>query len=88
MNSSTHSQISVYFPQTEPTIVSLGCGFSIIASGLSGWATNFHTPSGQYLTSRVGNTFPGNSGPNGFGYWGQNGADKIEVTAQRRRAGT
>jgi hypothetical protein len=28
----------------------------------------------------VGNSFGGNGGPNGFGFWVQNGADEIEVT--------
>jgi hypothetical protein len=39
-----------------------------------------HPPPGSYRTSWVGNTFPGDGGPNGFGYWVQNGADEIEVT--------
>jgi len=32
------------------------------------------------MTSWVGNSFPGDGGPNGFGYWVQKGADEIEVT--------
>ena len=40
----------------------------------------YHAPPGRYTTSWVGNSFPGNGGPNGFGYWVQNGADEIEVT--------
>lgn len=40
----------------------------------------YHPPPGHYSTSWVGNTFPGDGGPNGFGYWVQNGADEIEVT--------
>lgn len=39
-----------------------------------------HTPSGAYTTSWVGNSFGGSGGPNGFGYWIQDGADEIEVT--------
>ncbi len=40
----------------------------------------FKAPPGQYTTSWVGNSFPGDGGPNGQGYWVQNGADEIEVT--------
>ena len=40
----------------------------------------YHPPPGAYRTSWVGNSFPGDGGPNGFGYWVQNGADEIEVT--------
>lgn len=43
-------------------------------------SADFHAPPGHYTTSWVGNTFPGDGGPNGFGYWVQNGADEIEVT--------
>ncbi len=43
-------------------------------------AVEFKSPPGHYTTSWVGNTFPGDGGPNGFGYWVQNGADEIEVT--------
>ncbi|GAB4458147.1 MAG: hypothetical protein OHK0029_19000 [Armatimonadaceae bacterium] len=35
---------------------------------------------GTYRTSWVGNSFGGDGGPNGFGYWVQNAADEIEVT--------
>jgi hypothetical protein len=48
-----------------------------------GWsvgAAEFHAPPGRYTTSWVGNSFPGDGGPNGFGYWVQNGADEIEIT--------
>ncbi len=38
------------------------------------------SPPGTYRTSWVGNTFGGNGGENGFGYWVQDGADEIEVT--------
>jgi hypothetical protein len=37
-------------------------------------------PPGTVRTSWVGNSFGGDGGPNGFGYWVQNGADEIEVT--------
>jgi hypothetical protein len=37
-------------------------------------------PPGSYHTSWVGNSFPGDGGPNGLGFWVQNGADEIEVT--------
>ena len=37
-------------------------------------------PPGSYRTSWVGNSFPGDGGPNGLGFWVQNGADEIEVT--------
>lgn len=40
----------------------------------------FKDPPGRYRTSWVGNSFGGDGGPNGFGYWVQNGADEIEVT--------
>ncbi|MEO8354088.1 MAG: hypothetical protein ABI680_20360 [Chthoniobacteraceae bacterium] len=40
----------------------------------------FHAPPGTYRTSWVGNTFGGDGGPNGFGYWVENGADEIAVT--------
>ncbi|MBP3529712.1 MAG: hypothetical protein J6K25_00820 [Thermoguttaceae bacterium] len=36
-------------------------------------------PPGTYDVCWVGNTFSGNGGPNGFGYWVQNAADEIEV---------
>lgn len=36
-------------------------------------------PPGKYDVCWVGNTFSGNGGENGFGYWVQNGADEIEV---------
>ncbi len=36
-------------------------------------------PPGTYRTSWVGNSFGGDGGPNGFGYWVQNGADEIKV---------
>ena len=42
--------------------------------------SNFHDPLGHYTTSWVGNSYHGDGGPNGFGYWVQNGADEIEVT--------
>ena len=40
-----------------------------------------HAPPGLYRTSWIGNSFGGNGGPNGEGYWVQQGADEIEVTA-------
>lgn len=43
-------------------------------------ADTFKAPPGRYSTSWVGNSYPGDGGPNGFGYWVQNGADEIEVT--------
>lgn len=43
-------------------------------------AAEYHAPPGRYTTSWVGNSYPGDGGPNGFGYWVQNGADEIEVT--------
>lgn len=39
-------------------------------------------PPGHYSTSWVGNSFPGDGGPNGLGFWVQNGADEIEVTPE------
>jgi hypothetical protein len=35
---------------------------------------------GTYTTSWIGNSFGGEGGPNGYGYWVQNAADEIEVT--------
>jgi hypothetical protein len=43
-------------------------------------AQGFNPPPGTYHTSWVGNSFGGDGGPNGFGYWVQNGADEIEVS--------
>ncbi len=43
-------------------------------------AAGFQPPPGSYRTSWLGNSFPGDGGPNGFGYWVQNGADEIEVS--------
>ena len=40
----------------------------------------FSPPPGVYRTSWVGNSFGGEGGPNGMGYWVQNGVDEIEVT--------
>lgn len=37
-------------------------------------------PPGSVSTSWVGNSFGGDGGGNGFGYWVQNGVDEIEVT--------
>ena len=36
-------------------------------------------PPGTYTTSWIGNSFGGNGGPNGSGYWAQNGASVIKV---------
>ena len=44
------------------------------------WGGDFKAPPGKYRTSWVGNSFGGHGGPNGLGYWVQNGADEIEVT--------
>jgi hypothetical protein len=38
-------------------------------------------PSGTYRTSWVGNSFGGDGGPNGEGYWVQNGAARMSVAA-------
>ena len=40
----------------------------------------FHAPPGTVATSWVGNSFGGNGGPNGLGYWMQDAADEIKVT--------
>jgi hypothetical protein len=45
-------------------------------------AQSFRNPPGRYSTSWVGNSFGGDGGPNGAGYWVQNGADEIEVTPE------
>jgi hypothetical protein len=41
--------------------------------------SGIHPPQGAVRTSWVGNSFGGNGGENGFGYWVQDGADEIEV---------
>jgi hypothetical protein len=43
-------------------------------------ATIFHAPPGSYETSWVGNSFGGNGGPNGYGYWVQEGANAMDVS--------
>ena len=40
----------------------------------------FHVPPGSYETSWVGNSFGGNGGPNGYGYWVQEGANAMDVS--------
>jgi hypothetical protein len=59
--------------------------FALLLSLLAGFISpafgeEFKSPPGHYRTSWVGNSFGGDGGPNGFGYWVQNGADEIEVT--------
>ena len=50
-------------------------------AGAAGTGTElFKPPPGNYRTSWVGNSFGGDGGPNGFGYWVQNAADEIEVS--------
>jgi hypothetical protein len=39
-----------------------------------------HAPGGQVRTSWVGNSFGGNGGPNGFGYWVRNASARSTVT--------
>lgn len=41
---------------------------------------SFHPPKGLVRTSWVGNSFGGNGGPNGYGYWVQNAAARAVVT--------
>ncbi len=41
---------------------------------------SFHAPPGRVQTSWVGNSFGGNGGPNGFGYWVQNASARSLVT--------
>ncbi|MDX1953318.1 MAG: hypothetical protein SFY81_14150 [Verrucomicrobiota bacterium] len=53
----------------------------LLGAKFLGAAEHFKAPPGRYSTSWVGNSFPGDGGPNGFGNWVQNGADEIEVTA-------
>jgi hypothetical protein len=56
---------------------------TLLATAVSHGDDRTHTikaPPGAYRTSWVGNSFPGDGGPNGVGYWVQNGADEIEVT--------
>ncbi|MGE5612209.1 MAG: hypothetical protein ACM359_23380, partial [Bacillota bacterium] len=46
------------------------------------FAQQLEPPPGKYRTSWVGNSFGGDGGPNGLGYWVQNGADEIEVSPE------
>ena len=59
-------------------IVAALCCFSCAAFAQNPSA--FTAPPGTYRTSWVGNSFGGDGGPNGQGYWVQNGVDEIEVT--------
>ena len=60
------------------------CGFlclAVCATFASGPArADFVPPDGTYTTSWIGNSFAGDGGPNGSGYWVQNGAGVIKVT--------
>jgi hypothetical protein len=51
-----------------------------LAGSIDARSAEYHAPPGAYTTSWVGNSYPGDGGPNGLGYWVQNGADEIEVT--------
>ena len=53
----------------------------LTAASAGGRAEDPATPlRGTFHTSWVGNSFGGDGGGNGFGYWVQNGVDEIEVT--------
>jgi hypothetical protein len=52
-----------------------------LGSALLAQPAEIHEPPGTYRTSWVGNSFPGDGGPNGFGYWVQNSAQKMAVAA-------
>ena len=52
----------------------------LLATAFLARPAEFHEPRGGYRTSWVGNSFPGDGGPNGSGYWVQNSAQKIAVT--------
>jgi hypothetical protein len=70
-----NSRISCFLRQEGwPTLAA----FLLIPSVVSA-QTNVKPPPGVYRTSWMGNTFGGDGGPNGLGYWVRNGADKIEV---------
>ncbi len=61
------------------TAFSLLAPAAFAADGDAETAAKSIAPPGKYDVCWVGNTFSGNGGPNGFGYWVQNGADEIEV---------
>ena len=61
------------------TTFSLLAPLAFGADGDAESAAKSIAPPGKYDVCWVGNTFSGNGGPNGFGYWVQNGADEIEV---------
>ena len=52
----------------------------VTATSGHGTSPAIKLPPGSFRTSWVGNSFPGDGGPNGLGFWVQNGADEIEVT--------
>lgn len=55
----------------------------LVTLGAAKQASNpspYHPPPGVYRTSWVGNSFGGNGGPNGFGYWVQEGVSKLVVS--------
>jgi hypothetical protein len=51
-----------------------------VLTGVEDRRDDIKPPPGSYHTSWVGNSLPGDGGPNGTGFWVQNGADEIEVT--------
>ena len=51
-----------------------------VLTGVEDRRDDIKPPPGSYRTSWVGNSLPGDGGPNGMGFWVQNGADEIEVT--------
>lgn len=61
------------------TTFSLLAPLAFGADGDADSAAKSIAPPGNYDVCWVGNTYPGDGGPNGFGYWVQNGADEIEV---------
>jgi hypothetical protein len=57
------------------------CTALILASFAAPACGEYRPPPGAYRTSWVGNSFGGDGGPNGTGYWVQNGAARMSVAA-------
>ena len=55
------------------------CAISAVVSLYADESEPSPDPPGKFDVCWVGNTFPGNGGNNGEGYWVQQGADEIEV---------
>ena len=58
-----------------PILRASGVLFAALSLQIPAGAAKYKAPPGRYTTSSVGNSYPGDGGPNGFGYRVQNGAD-------------